>query len=202
MRQYPRSALARALCLLAALTLGRAAAGEDPATIEALMATLGQVQRVQAAYTETLESGLLATAISSPGQLEYVAPDRIVKTGAAGEGVEIHGDTIRVIQGGAVQELAIRDYAPLEALVVALRATFAGDLERLRRDFTLDFGTGDGRWTLLLRPRERTLAAVFERMEISGRGAEITAIEIAEAGGDRRRMQLETRSLQRRAAGP
>ena len=202
MRQHLRSVIARALCLLPILALWPAAAGEDPATIEALMATLGQVQQVEAAYTETIESDLLDTAITTPGHLMYAAPDRIVKTGAQGEEVEISGDTIRVKRDDGVQEIAIHDYPPLESLVVALRATFCGDLNRLRRDFTLNFWIDHSRWTLVLRPRERSLAAIFKRMEITGHGAEIAAIDIAEAGGDHRRMQMQTLSLHRRAADP
>lgn len=192
--------ITRTLCLLAALMLTPAAALENPATLEALMATLGQVQEVDATYTETIVSGLLDTTLSTPGHLSYRAPDHIVKTGAAGDEVDISGDTIRVKRGGRVQEIAIRDYAPLERLVVALRAIFAGDLERLRRDFTLDYRGTAGGWTLELRPRERGLAAIFERMEITGQGAEIARIAIDESGGDRRSMQIDTLSLRRRAA--
>jgi hypothetical protein len=166
------------------------------------MPALAQVEQVELTYTETVESSLLATVLTTIGRLSYTAPDRIVKTGAAGEGIEIAGERIRLRKGGEVEEFSVRDYAPLERLVAALRATFAGDLERLRRDFALDFAARPDGWTLVLRPRERTLAAVFEMMQIGGRDDLIERIGITEAGGDRRTMTLTTESIRRRAPAP
>ena len=57
-------------------------------------------------------------------------------------------------------------------------------------------------WTLVLRPRELTLAAIFERMEITGRRDVIDRIAITEAGGDRRTMTLSSESIRRRAVKP
>jgi outer membrane lipoprotein-sorting protein len=185
----------RGLCLLAALVLAvTVAAADAPRDLESLMTTLSQVQQVEADYTETIESDLLATAISTRGHLAFAAPDRIVKTGEHGEQVEIDGDLVRVRQDGTEHELSIRDHAPLEHLVVALTATFSGDLARLRRDYTLAFKAQDGGWTLVLTPRERSLLAVFERMEIAGQGADIARIAIAESGGDRRTLRLQVLS--------
>ena len=191
--------LAAGLGLVAALVC---AAGGEPRTLESLMADLAQVERVEAAYTETVESSLLATRLTSTGRLIYTAPDRIVKTGATGEEVEIAGERIRVQRGEAVEEFAVRDYAPLERLVEALRATFAGGLARLRRDYALDFTATSAGWTLVLSPREITLAAAFERMEITGHRDAIDRIAITEAGGDRRTMTLSAESIRRRAATP
>ena len=171
-----------------------AAAGEDPGDLETLMAALSQVRQVEADYTETVESGLLATAISTRGRLDYTAPDRILKTGERGEQVEIAGDRVTVREDGSEHELSIRDYAPLERLVVALRATFAGDLKRLRQDYELDFHTADGGWSLGLRPLDRTLLAAIERIDIAGRGADIDRIVIEESGGDRRSLRLHVLS--------
>ncbi len=173
------------LCLLALPVLG-----EDLLDMESLMAALAQVQHVEALYTETLVSDLLATAISTRGKLVYTAPDRILKIGEQGESVEIRGDRILVRQGAEERALSIGDYAPLERLVAALRATFSGDLARLRQDYTLDFRPQAGRWTLALRPRERAVPAFVEAIEIAGQGVEIDRIDIRESGGDRRSLRL------------
>jgi hypothetical protein len=190
-----RAVVARALGLLPVLALAMAVAGEDPRDLEALMVALAGVRQVEADYTETIESALLATVVSTRGRLAYTAPDRILKTGERGEQVEIAGDRVTIRVGGDARELSIRDYAPLERLVVALRATFAGDLERLRQDYDPDFRTVDGRWTLRLRPRDRSVLAAIERIVVAGRGAAIERIVIEESGGDRRSLQLHVRSL-------
>ena len=60
-----------------------------------------------------------------------------------------------------------------------------GDLAELRRRYVLDFrGSGDS-WTLELRPRSRTLQHIIERIEVKGRGAELTRMATFEANGDR-----------------
>jgi hypothetical protein len=159
------------------------------------MDVLRQVQQVDADYTEILESDLLSTFISTRGRLVYTAPDHIRKVSEGGEEVEIVGDRLTIRQGGSERALSIRDYAPLEGLVVALRASLAGDLERLRGDYHLDFQTRDGGWTLNLRPRERPAVAVFERIEFGGRGTLINRMLIEESGGDRRTLHLQVRSL-------
>lgn len=184
-----------ALFLIQVTTFTHAATVRTPLDLKSLMDELRQVQQVDADYTEILESDLLATLISTHGRLVYTAPDRIRKTGEGGEEVEIVGDRLTVRQGGSERAISIRDYAPLERLVVALRASLAGDLERLRCDYHLDFRTWDGGWTLALRPQERTVVPVFERIEFAGRGTLIERMMIEESAGDRRTLNLQVRSL-------
>ena len=184
-----------ALCL--ALGLVQAAAEPDAGAamdLPTLMATLARVQEVEADYVETLESDLLSTVISTRGRLTYRAPDRIDKTGETGEQVRIEGDRVLVSDARGRHELSVRDYAPLERLVTALRATFAGDLARLRRDYETAFGLVAGGWTLGLRPRERVLAGLIQQVEIAGHGADIERISIAESGGDYRTLRLTVRA--------
>ncbi len=189
-----RAVVVRVLGLLPILVLVVAAASQDPRDLEALMAALAEVRQVEADYTETIESALLATVVSTRGRLAYTAPDRILKTGERGEQVEIAGDRVTVREGGDEREISIRDFAPLERLVVALRATFAGDLKRLREDYEPHFHSAEGRWTLGLRPRDRSVLAAIERIDIAGRGADIDRIVIEESGGDRRSLQLRVLS--------
>lgn len=190
-----RSLAAPALGAALALCLAPTSAEPGPPgavqNLEALMTTLARVQQVEADYVETLESDLLETAISTRGRLVYRAPDRIDKIGEHGEQVSIDGDRLLVRDGSGSHELSVRDYAPLERMVTALRATFAGDLVRLRQDFETDFGLAASGWSLALRPRERDLAASIERVEIAGHDADIERIAIAESGGDRRTLRLK-----------
>lgn len=184
-----------ALFLIQVSTFTHAATERPPRDLVSLMDALRQVRQVDADYTEIVESDLLTTFISTRGRLVYTAPDRIRKTGEGGEEVEIVGERLTVRQGGSERALSIRDYAPLERLVVALRASLAGDLERLQSDYHLDFRAWDGGWTLGLRPRERTAGAAFKRIELAGRGTLIDRMMIEESGGDRRTLNLQVRSL-------
>lgn len=150
------------------------------------MGALGRVAQIEATYTETIESALLSTAVTTHGRLVYRAPDRITKTDDSGGSVEIDGDRILLRQGTDETEIAVQDHPAVEHLVVALRSVFAGDLARLRRYYALEFKAGADRWDLALRPLDRQLLGVVEAIRIRGRGEIISRIEIEEPSGDRR----------------
>jgi hypothetical protein len=155
------------------------------------MTLLGRVQHVEVLYQETLESGLLDTAISTRGRLLYQAPDRIRRISNRNEGFVLEGDTMQIVADGeVVEELAVSDIAPLEAMVNALRATFAGDLESLRGAYRLDYLSNDASWSLALAPRDTRLIKVFLRIEMVGDGATIKTIVIEEPDGDRRTLRM------------
>lgn len=173
------------------LCLPRAGSAAQPADVEALMALLGRVQRVEVRYQETLESGLISTAISTSGILVYEAPDQIQRISDQDEGFLLDGDRMQLIAGGrVVDELVVSDIAPLEAMVGALRATFAGHLTALRTDYRLDYRHADAHWTLDLRPRRSGLSTLFRRIGMVGDGASIRTITMEEPDGDLRTLRM------------
>lgn len=163
----------------------------QPADLDALMSLLGQVKRVEVSYQETVESALIDTAISTRGRLVYQAPDRIRRISDRQEGFALDGDRMQLIADGRViNELVISGIAPLEAMVGALRATFAGDLPALRADYRLNYQPESAHWVLELAPRGRGLSNLFRGVEIVGDGASITTIAMEEADGDQRTLRM------------
>ncbi len=155
------------------------------------MTMLGRVERVEVAYRETVESGLIDTVISTRGRLVYTAPDSIRRVSDQGEGFVLDGEKIGLIADGkVVDELDIADIKPLEAMIGALRAIFAGDLARLRQDYRLDYQAGAHQWALSLTPRAIGLARLFQLIRITGDGAVIESIAIHESNGDRRTLRM------------
>lgn len=172
------------------------AAAAQPADVEALMRLLGRVQRVEVSYQETLQSGLIDTAISTRGRLTYEAPDHIRRISDRDEGFVLDGEQMQLIASGRVlNQLTVSDIPPLRATIGALRATFCGDLDTLSADFRLDYQPGADHWTLDLTPRDTGLSNLFRRIEIIGDGASLGTIAVEEPDGDRRtlRMQLIAR---------
>jgi outer membrane lipoprotein-sorting protein len=195
-----RQAAASLLLGLCSAWIGTVAAVGQPADVQALMQLLGRVERVEVAYRERVESGLIDTAIDNRGNLVYQAPDRIRRISDGGDGFALEGERMQLIGGDRVtDELVVSEIKPLEALVGALRATFAGDLAALQADYRLDYGTTEQAWTLDLAPRGMALSPLFQRIRIIGDGATIGIIEVLEANGDRRTMQM--RLLAREPAG-
>ncbi|RKT43445.1 LolA-related protein [Thiocapsa rosea] len=193
----------RAACLALCLCLsyaGTLSAAGQPVDAQALMQLLGHVKRAEVAYQERVESGLIDTAIATRGNLVYQAPDRIRRVSDGGDGFALEGDRMQLIKGNQVaDELDVSEIKPLAALVGALRATFAGDLAALQADYRLDYGTTEQTWTLDLAPRGMALSPLFQRIRIIGDGATIETIDMLEANGDRRTLQM--RLLAREPAG-
>jgi hypothetical protein len=160
--------------------------------LDVVMQGLAEVRSVRADYVETLEMSLLEQRLTTRGTLSYEAPDRITKTSASDpeQAVRFEGDTLWVSDGKETRRLSVQDHRALETLVVALRATFAGDLATLREHFHLSFQRADPDWSLELRPREAGLGGPFSSVELRGRGREIRVVRIHEANGDLRSMRL------------
>ena len=166
------------------------AASPVGADIQGVMASLRGVERVDALYTETIESALLATSLTSEGRIEYWAPSRIRKSTDAGNSVEVDGERVLVRRNDTVLEMAVQDHPGIERLVVGLRAVFAGDLGRLQRDYDLTFSTGPQQWEIVLRPLDRQFLSLFESIRIQGQGAAIARIDLTSPDGNHRSMQL------------
>lgn len=183
------------LCLL----LPRAAEAAQPADVAALMAKLGQVERVQATYEETVESGLLEIPVGSRGELIYEAPNRIQRISHQGDGFVMEGRALRMIRAGKpVSELDLADIAPLEALMTGLRACFAGDLKTLEQHYRVRYEARAQDWSLTLEPEGAEVSRLLESIALRGVADDIRAIEVVEANQDRRVMRL--RVLEREPA--
>ncbi len=179
---------------------GTLSAAGQPVDVQALMHLLGRVDRAEVAYQERVESGLIDTAIGTRGHLLYQAPDRIRRMSDDGDGFVLEGERMQLIRDNQVaNELIVSEIEPLAALVGALRATFAGDLAALQANYRLDYGATEQAWTLDLAPRAMALSPLFQRIRIVGNGATIETIEMLEANGDRRTLQMQL--LAREPAG-
>ncbi|MFD2113038.1 outer membrane lipoprotein carrier protein LolA [Thiorhodococcus fuscus] len=166
-----------------------------PTDLETRMRSLAQVIQVEAEYREAVELSLLEQPLESRGHLSYQAPDRLTKTSDRGDAVHIDGDRIELIEGGRKTQFMISDHAALANVVLALRATFAGDLERLRSLFQLDYQPRADGWTLALTPRERGIGNIVQTIRIEGADNRIDRLEILEGNGDRRSMRLSDQHL-------
>lgn len=180
------------LCLTGICGVTGAATAPD---LDTLMRELGAVTQVEAEYREVVESQLLQQPISTSGHLTYRAPDRIDKVSDRGDAIHIAGDTLTLSQGGEQTQFALTDQAALQTFVTALRATFAGDLSRLRTDYAVDLQPQGAGWVLELRPRERRFSTLFERIRITGVDDRIERLEVQEGNGDRRTLYLHDQRI-------
>jgi len=185
---------ALALCLLALVALAPRAAAA--LTLDALMRQMAAVTERHGAFVETKEMALLNGPLVRRGTLDYTRPDRLsMKVDSPYfERVDVTGDQVTLERRTGVTHVALASQPQLAAWIDSLRATLAGDGAALERHFEVRVDGSEADWRLSLLPRDAALRAVIERVDVTGRGAEVTRFAIDEAKGDRTRIVITPRA--------
>ena len=153
------------------------------------MRMLASVRTVSATFVETRYSALLKSPLVSRGTLTYRRPDRLEKIVVSPyeERIALQGDRLTIDSAATGRrEIAVAAGTPgIAALIEAVRATRAGDLAGLERNFVVEVtGTHDD-WQLRLKPRTADIARYISAVSVWGSGARLQRIEVWEASGDR-----------------
>ena len=204
----------RAIALLGLLAAQAVqAAGSDmPVTLEQVMAALRTVHHVDARYIEHRTLHVLNKPIETRGSLRFEAPAHLEKlTDAPADGsaerLTIDRDRLTIERDagergagerGAGERgagrppivLALHEHPEIGVLVDSIRATLSGDGDALRRSFDVTPSGTIDHWQLVLQPRDPAQRAVLQWMRVSGFGQRITAIDTANADGDRTEMSI------------
>jgi hypothetical protein len=99
-----------------------------------LMQLLSRAPGVEAPYTETKYSSLLAEPIVSSGTLTYRPPDTVEKsmTAPRNERFRIAGEELIIVRNGAERRFPLSSQPLLSAFAASLRGVLAGDVALLR----------------------------------------------------------------------
>ncbi|HVC12747.1 MAG TPA: LolA-related protein [Burkholderiales bacterium] len=182
-----------AIALFAAIAL-RATASPEAIDAQGLMTMLASVESATASYVETRYSPLLKSPLVSRGTLSYRRPDRIEEhvESPRDERFVLQGDrlTIEDTSGNRSVTVNAGSAGGIAALIEGVRATRAGDLAALERDFHVAASGTQERWQLRLQPRTPALTKYVRGITISGSRARIQTIEVLEASGDRTVMEV------------
>ncbi|MGE5128589.1 MAG: LolA family protein [Sphingomonadaceae bacterium] len=160
-----------------------------------LMQTLAAVRSASASFVETRYSPLLKAPLVSRGTLTYRRPDRLEKVVESPhkERIALQGDrlTIDSVAAGRREIELGAGASGIAALIEAVRATRAGDLARLERDFDVVVsGTLDD-WQLRLKPRAADVGQYVSAVGVWGSGPRLRRVEVWEAAGDRTVMDID-----------
>jgi hypothetical protein len=169
-------------------TFATAASAESPAfDLSQLMATLAAVDRSVVAFEETRHFAVLSTPIVRRGTLHYVRPDRLemrVLTPRP-EIIEVAGTHIRVESPEGRRQWDLTGEPVALAWIEGIRAALAGDGAALARRFRIALvGTAEA-WDMRLEPIDARVATALASVDVKGRQAQLTSIEILDAQGDR-----------------
>lgn len=187
------SAILRVLVVLFAST-AVAEQTNDAWTLPRLMNDMAQITVATARFAEERHLPYLDEPIRTYGTLHYRAPSYLEKRvhRPTKERAVIEGDqlVIESYDGGPSVTARISDYPVLRVITTSLRAILAGDIEALRRDYSIDFRGGATEWTLWLTPRQDELRLAVKTLRLGGVANKVTYLEITETNGARTIMRI------------
>ncbi len=177
---------------LAGLCLAASAAPAADWDVRTLFERLAMERPARAAFQERKFLSLLDKPVDSSGELEFTPPDRLEKrtTAPKPEAVVVDREHVTLERAGKRHTLRLRENPAVAVLVESIRGTLAGDLASLTRTYSLALDGNPAKWRLVLRPLDPSLATLVERIEIGGSQAQVRAVEIFQADGDRSVMTI------------
>ena len=158
-----------------------------------------------ARFEEDKTLSLLAVPLRSEGRLFYSPSgnsQRLLRRvdSPNAQDILISEDAIRIREAGREEIIDLNARAEVRPLVESLLWIFAGDRKALEAAFVVHFETNASEsaapsaegisWRLLLKPRNASLKALVDRLEISGRGLAADRISVFESAGDRSVMRV------------
>ena len=190
MKARARILAALALSLLALGARGAATAADW--NVSRLMQAFAQQQGGKVVFSEKKYIALLDRPVESSGELVYQPPARLEKRTLKPnvESLVLDRDVLVVERGKQKYTLQLQQYPEITAIVDSIRNTLAGDLDALKRQYRVDLEGDPERWTLTLLPSDARIAAMVQRIRISGTRDELRQIEMLQADGDRSVMQI------------
>ena len=179
-----------ALSLLALDARGAPAAADW--NVAGLMQGLAQQRGGKVTFSEKKYIALLDRPVESSGELVYQPPARLEKRTLkpSAELLVLDRDVLVVERGKQKYTLQLQQYPEITAIVDSIRSTLAGDLGALERKYRVELEGDQKHWTLTLLPSDARIAAIVQRIRISGTRDELRQIEMLQADGDRSVMQI------------
>ena len=156
------------------------------------MQDLAKQRGGKVAFSEKKYIALLDRPVESSGVLVYQPPARLEKRTLKPnvESLVLDRDVLVVERGKQKYTLQLQQYPEITAIVGSIRNTLAGNLEALERQYRVDLQGSPERWSLTLLPSDARIAAIVQRIQISGTGDELRQIDMLQADGDRSVMQI------------
>ena len=160
--------------------------------LERLMQDMALVKHRTVQYKEEKQMELLDAPLYSEGTLEYLAPDKLVRTVIKPSQIRYIIDRKQVtIEKADKSRTRNLDQLPLvKSFVESFRAILAGDLISLQKYFEIAFSGNRDQWAISLQPKDKKLAAYVDRLRVSGAGDKIMLYVVEDSNGDLTRMQL------------
>ena len=158
-----------------------------------LMDDLARTRGGKARFIETKYIALLDRPVVSSGEMSFTTPDRLEKRTLTPRPETLLLDRDRLTIERGRQKLSIDLASQPEALafVDSIRGALTGNRQALEKNYALHLAGSRDNWKLTLLPSEQAIAAIVQRITITGQRNRIRSIEYLQADGDRAVMTIE-----------
>ena len=158
-----------------------------------LMNDLARQKGGTAKFVEHKYIALLDQPVVSTGELTYSAPDRLEKRTLTPkpETLRLDRDTLSIERKKQKLSIDLANQPEALAFVDSLRGTLNGNRASLEKNYLLHLSGNSEKWVLTLLPSEPKIAALIQRITVSGSRDHVHSIEYLQADGDRSLLLIE-----------
>lgn len=160
-----------------------------PAALDPLfeLLRLDRLQRLKAEFAEEKHISLLARPLRQTGTIYFDRSRgiaRVTRTPRP-ERMVLTDTSLRVEKGNELEEIRLDKSKALKAFALIFPALLRGERAELEAGFGLRLrGTVKQAWSLTLTPKDPALCGLIARVVVSGKGAEVSSLQVMEASGD------------------
>jgi len=172
------------------LALPAVAAGFDVAQ---LMESLARHPGGPAKFTETRHLALLDKPVVSTGEMHFTPPDRLEKRTLTPrpEYMLLERDRITVERDQRRMTIRLGSRPEVLAFIDSVRNLLSGNQVSMERSYLMQLQGKPANWVLTLHPKDAEIAALIQRITVSGSDNQIRTIEYLQADGDRSVLAIE-----------
>ncbi len=179
--------------LVALLWLGLAGVAQAAYDIEQLMRDLASHKGGRARFVEKRHMAVLDKPVLSSGEMVYSPPDRLEKRTLLPKPETMVLDKDMLSMERDKRKLSINLQSRPEALafVDSIRSTLSGNRNALEQNYRLNLQGEPGQWVLTLVPTDPAIAALLQRITVSGAKHQVRHIEYLQVDGDRSELSID-----------
>jgi outer membrane lipoprotein-sorting protein len=179
--------------LVAILWLGWATSAQAAYDIDQLMTDLASHKGGRARFVEKRHVALLDKPVQVSGEMVYSPPNRLEKRTLLprAETLVLDRDTLTMERDSRKMSINLASRPEALAFVDSVRSTLSGNRKALEQSYTLKLQGASDQWVLTLVPSEPAIAALLQRITVTGVRSQVRHIEYLQVDGDRSEISIE-----------
>jgi len=158
-----------------------------------LMTELATQKGGKAKFVEKKFVSLLDKPVISTGEMTYTAPDKLERRTLTPkvETVLLDKDVLSIEREKQKLSINLANRPEALAFVDSIRGTLSGNRAALEKNYALHLSGDLDKWVLTLLPSDQKIAAIVQRITVSGQKNQVRTIEYLQADGDRTFLSID-----------